>query len=144
MNALRRLALLCFFVAALSPARAATLDPAAAKAVTSSLVGSWTVDLRPTPDAAPYLKKLVITAVEGSRLEGHFYDGSPLQAGRVNTTAGPTPCFAFFTDPGEGAYQTAVRQVSNDHLEGMTLATTRGFLLPWTAVRDRPADSASR
>lgn len=101
-----------------------------------SLIGSWTVDLRPSPTAPPYLKKLVITAVDGGQLSGHFYDGSPLQAGRVNMTAAAVPVFAFFTDPGEGVYQSAGRWASVDRLEGMTLSTTRGFLLPWTATRD--------
>lgn len=123
------------FALALVPTRHAFADTPGAP---SSLLGSWTVDLRPTPDAAPYLKKLVITAVEGTHIEGHFYDGSPLQAGRINTSAGPLLHFAFFTDPGEGAYQTAGRMVSAHKLEGMTLSTTRGFLLPWTAVRDMP------
>jgi hypothetical protein len=101
-----------------------------------NLIGTWTVDLRPTPDAEPYLKKLVITAVSNGRIEGHFYDGSPLQAGRINTTATPQLLFAFLTDPGEGAYQSSGRQVGPNRLEGMTLSTTRGFLLPWVAVRD--------
>ena len=81
---------------------------------------------------------MVITAVAGTRIEGHFYDGSPLQAGQLNSTASALPCFAFFTDPGEGVYQSSGRQVAPDRLEGMTLSTTRGFLLPWTAVRDTP------
>ena len=122
---------------ALVPTRPAWADTPAAPAPNEvKLLGAWTVDLRPTPDAAPYLKKLVITAVQGTRIEGHFYDGSPLQAGRINTSAGPLLHFAFFTDPGEGVYQTAGRQVSAHRLEGMTLSTTRGFLLPWTALRD--------
>ncbi len=97
---------------------------AAGRPSRAASVGSWTVDLRPTPGSAPYLKTQVITAVDGTRIEGHFYDGGPLLH------------FAFFTDPGEGAYQSAGRQVAPDRLEGMTLSTTRGFLLPWTAVRD--------
>jgi hypothetical protein len=117
-------------------ARAQAGAQPAAPAAVSPLVGSWTVDLRPTPAAPAYLKKLVITAQQGTRIEGHFYDGSPLQAGRINTTSGPTLAFAFFTDPGEGAYQTAGRQVAPNRLEGMTLSTSRGFLLTWTAVRD--------
>jgi hypothetical protein len=118
------------------PARAQASAQPAAPATASPLVGSWTVDLRPTPTSPAYLKKLVITAQQGTRIEGHFYDGSPLQAGRINTTSGPTLAFAFFTDPGEGAYQTAGRQVAPNRLEGMTLSTSRGFLLTWTAVRD--------
>jgi hypothetical protein len=129
----RRLAMLSLLITALAGAAQAQTQPMAAA---SSLVGRWTVDLRPRSDAAPYLKKLVITAVTDGRIEGHFYDGSPLQAGRVNVNAAPEPHFAFFTDPGEGVYQSAGRQVSRDRLEGMTLSTTRGFLLPWTAVRD--------
>jgi hypothetical protein len=118
------------------PARAQAAAQPAVPATAAGLVGSWTVDLRPTPAAPAYLKKLVITAQQGTRVEGHFYDGTPLQAGRINTTSGPTLAFAFFTDPGEGAYQTAGRQVAPNRLEGMTLSTTRGFLLTWTAVRD--------
>jgi hypothetical protein len=118
------------------PALAQASAQPAAPATASPLVGSWTVDLRPTPTSPAYLTKLVITAQQGTRIEGHFYDGTPLQAGRINTTSGPTLAFAFFTDPGEGAYQTAGRQVAPSRLEGMTLATSRGFLLTWTAVRD--------
>jgi hypothetical protein len=118
------------------PGPAQAQASAAIAAVAPSLVGSWTVDLRPTPGSPAYLKKLVITAQKGNAIEGHFYDGSPLQAGRINTTSGPTLAFAFFTDPGEGAYQSAGRQVSANRLDGMTLSTTRGFLLAWTAVRD--------
>mgnify|MGYP001809962146 CR=1 FL=1 len=104
--------------------------------VPGTLVGSWTVDLRPTADSPPVLKKLVITGDSGGSLEGHFYDGSRLQAGRHTRGSGPEIHFAFFTDPGEGAYQTSGRQVSPDRLSGMTLSTTRGFLLIWEATRD--------
>lgn len=117
-------------------ARAARADTSAAMSPGSSLIGSWTVDLRPTPASPPYLKKLVITRVQGTQIEGSFYDGSPLQAGRINTTASPLLCFAFITDPGEGAYATSGRQTAPDRLEGMTLSTSRGFVLPWTASRD--------
>lgn len=132
MNPVRRL-MASVFVTALAGAVQAQAPSMAAP---TSLVGSWTVDLRPTPEAAPYLKKLVITADAGGRLEGHYYDGSPIQAGRHTVSAGLETHFAFFTDPGEGAYQTAGRQVSRDRLVGMTLSTTRGFLLLWEATRD--------
>ena len=147
MNIRRHTAHCCLatlLVAALAPltllapstAQAQTSAQAQAPVTAASLVGSWMVDLRPTPTSPAFLKKLVITAQQGTRIEGHFYDGSPLQAGRINTTSGPTLAFAFFTDPGEGAYQTAGRQVAPNRLEGMTLSTTRGFLLSWTAERE--------
>ena len=109
-------------------------EPTALPAET--LIGTWTVDLRPKPDAPAYLKKLVITSVVGGKLEGNFYDGSPLQFGKLNATAKPILCFAFNTDPGEGVYCTSGRVIDHDHIEGMTLSTSRGFLLPWSAVRD--------
>ncbi len=130
----RRLAALSLLIASIPCVVRAQTASTAPTAV--DLVGSWSVDLRPRPDAAPYLKKLVITSVKEGRIEGHFYDGSPIQAGRVNVSAAPQLHFAFFTDPGEGVYQSSGRQVSRDRLEGMTLSTTRGFLLPWIAVRD--------
>lgn len=129
----RRLAMLSLTTAALMQAARAQTPPGSAA---SGLLGTWIVDLRPRPEAAPYLKRLVITAVTEGRIEGHFYDGSPLQAGRVNVHAAPEPHFAFFTDPGEGVYQSSGVQVSRDRLTGMTLSTSRGFLMPWTAVRD--------
>lgn len=107
------------------------VEPAA-----ETLIGTWTVDLRPTPASPAYLKKLVVTAVADGKLEGNFYDGSPMQAGRLNAKSTPTLCFAFSTDPGEGVYFTSGRLVAPDRLEGMTLSTSRGFLLPWTAVRE--------
>lgn len=133
MMSLQRIASLLFlalFVAGSAAAEKVT------KFDKSNLIGTWTVDLRPRPGAEPYLKKLVITSVTDDRVEGNFYDGSPLQAGRINTSAKPQLHFAFFTDPGEGAYQSSGRQVGPNKLEGMTLSTTRGFLMPWTAVRD--------
>lgn len=120
------------------PTRAAEPTPPAPEA----LLGTWTVDLRPTPDAPAYLKKLVVTSVAGGKLEGNFYDGSPLQSGRLNVKSSPTVCFAFCTDPGEGAYFTSGRLVGPDQLEGMTLSTSRGFLLPWHAVRETAAAAA--
>ena len=112
------------------------------KATPEMLLGTWIVDLRPTPDAPAYLKKLVITSVAEGKLTGTFYDGSPLQAGRLNDTSGDFICFAFFTDPGEGAYNTSGRLVGPDRLEGMTLSTSRGFLLPWHAVREKAAPTS--
>ncbi len=129
----RRLATVAFVLSSLGTL--AVAQPSA-PATAESLVGIWSVDLRPSPDAAPYLKKLVITSVRDGRLEGQFYDGSPLQAGRINVRATQQLHFAFFTDPGEGAYQSSGRQTGPDRLEGMTLSTTRGFLMPWVALRE--------
>ncbi len=119
-----------------------TLGGEPAVPAAETLLGTWTVDLRPKPDAPAYLKKLVITSVVDGKLAGSFYDGSPLQFGKLNRTAKPALYFAFNTDPGEGVYCTSGRMIDHDHLEGMTLSTSRGFLLPWTAVRDAEVGTA--
>lgn len=46
------------------------------------LVGTWTVDLRPRPDAPPSLKTLEVWSVEGTRFTGRFYD-TELEDGRI-------------------------------------------------------------
>ena len=106
------------------------------------LLGTWIVDLRPKPEAPAYLKKLVITSVADGKLTGTFYNDTPLQAGRINITSSDYLCFAFFTDPGEGAYNTSGRLVSPDRLEGMTLSTSRGFLMPWHAAREKASPAS--
>ena len=104
---------------------AAAFDP-------DALIGSWEVDLRPSPDAAPYYQILKITAVDGNQIKGTFYD-SPIKFGRINTAFGKV-VFAFVTEDGSGVYNTSAVLVG-DHLEGTTHAVGRGFISPWKAER---------
>ena len=101
----------------------------------SDLVGTWEVDLRPTPDAEPYTQEFVVTAVDGDSLVGTFY-GAPIERGRLNTGWGRVE-FAFVTSDGSGPYNHAGRLVDG-RLEGSTYSTGRGFLLPWRASRVAP------
>jgi hypothetical protein len=109
-------------------AHAAT--PAEPATPASVLVGTWQVDLRPTPDAPPYFQELVITAVDGQTFTGTFY-GTPITQGRLNTAWG-TLRLAFVTADGSGDYHhSAVLQT--DRLEGLTNSTGRDFLAYWSA-----------
>ncbi|MFG0307074.1 MAG: hypothetical protein ACF8Q5_12760 [Phycisphaerales bacterium JB040] len=100
----------------------ATPDPEA-------LVGEWTVDLRPTPDADPYPVTMRITSVEGGDLAGTFYNGSPIEAGRVNIDWSGVS-FAFTTSDGSGTYFTS-GTLRNGVVHGLTYAEGREFLAVW-------------
>jgi hypothetical protein len=93
--------------------------------------GIWVVDLRPTPDAAPYTVLLEIS-VDGNRLSGIYYD-TAIKNGFVNDVWG-VPHIGFTTSDGSGIYYTSAR-LENGVLRGSTLSTGRGFLAVWTATR---------
>lgn len=96
------------------------------------LLGTWKVDLRPTPDAAPYFQEFVVTQVEGKAFNGTFY-GSPISQGRLNTAWG-TVRIAFVTADGSGPYNHSA-VLSGGRLEGLTNSTARDFLSYWSASK---------
>ena len=97
------------------------------------LVGSWEVDLRPTPDAEPYLQEFVVRSVEGNGFEGSFY-GTPITEGRLNVDWGAVR-FAFVTADGSGPYNHS-GVLREGRLEGTTHSLGRDFLSYWTAERE--------
>ncbi len=106
--------------------------PASTAVSAPSLVGTWKVDLRPTPDAAPSFQEFVVTSVNGNRFEGTFY-GSPLRDGRINTDWG-TVRIAFVTEDGSGPYNHSA-VLAAGRLEGLTNSTGRDFLSYWSATK---------
>jgi hypothetical protein len=108
------------------------LAAAASAQAPADLVGTWQVDLRPTPDAAPSLQPLVVTAADEDGIEGTFY-GSPIQRAEVNTRWDGVHV-AFETSDGSARYVT-VAHLTDDGLEGVTYAPDRGLLQPWRAER---------
>ncbi len=96
------------------------------------LLGAWQVDLRPTPDAEPYYKEFVVTAVKDGSFSGTFYD-APISEGRINTDWGKVR-IAFVTADGSGAYYHSAT-LEQGKLEGLSNSTGRGFLAYWSAVR---------
>ena len=96
------------------------------------LLGTWTVDLRPTPDAEPYFKTFVVTAVDGMTFTGTFYDTENSDA-KINTDWG-TVRIAFTTADGSGPYHHSA-VLAGDRLEGLTNSAGRGFLSYWSAVK---------
>ena len=120
-------------LAALCLAACATAQPLSTEVAEDSLVGTWRVDLRPTPNAQPYFQEFVVTSVQGGSFSGNFYN-SPISQGRINTDWG-TLRIAFTTVDGSGAYHHSAI-LNGKKLEGLSNSTGRDFLAYWSAVRE--------
>ena len=99
-----------------------------------ALRGEWLIDLRPTPDAEPYLQPFSVTDLAGNQFEGTFYGGAPISSGYVNTDWEGVH-FAFVTSDGSGAYHHAGRMTGPDTIEGSTMSVGREFLAVWSGTR---------
>ena len=86
----------------------------------ADLVGTWKVDLRPTPDADPYFAELRVTAAGDRYLEGSFY-GTTIREARINLDWGALH-FAFVTEDGSATYHTSGRLLADGSLAGTTHA----------------------
>jgi len=103
-----------------------------------SLAGKWRVDLRPTPDAEPYYRTMVIESVKDGNLAGSFY-GSDMERAMVNDDwaagADGDIVFAFVTRDGSGPYHTS-GVLRDGRIVGVTHSLGRGFVSRWTAERE--------
>lgn len=96
------------------------------------LLGTWTVDLRPTPGSEPYYKEFVVTSVQGDSFTGTFYD-APVSQARINKDWGKLR-IAFVTADGSGPYNHSA-VLEGIRLEGLSNSTGRDFLSYWSAVK---------
>lgn len=103
---------------------------------TDALLGTWDVDLRPTPDAEPYVMTMTIERNEQGKLAGTFYNGVEM-SNVVANTSWAHPWIAFTTEDQSGVYHTSFRLNDEGTLEGTTHAVGRDFLAVWTA---KPAE----
>ncbi|MEM1116319.1 MAG: S41 family peptidase [Bacteroidota bacterium] len=97
-----------------------------------ALLGVWTVDLRLTPDAAPYTQPFVVSRVSEGTFRGSFYQ-TEVENVVVNDDWGDLQ-IAFTTSDGSGTYHHSAT-LRGDRLEGRTHSVGRGFLSVWTATR---------
>ena len=96
------------------------------------LVGTWAVDLRPTPDSEPYLQTFTIDAVEDNRFSGSFY-GTSFDGGIINANW-ETIHFAFTTEDGRTIYHHS-GSVDGQEMTGRTHAPGRDTLFIWSATK---------
>lgn len=98
------------------------------KPVADSVLGTWIIDLRPTPESAPYLKEFKFTRIEGKKFDGEFY-GYPFTGGFLNTDWDKV-YFGFTTQDQSGTYYHS-GFVEGNKVTGITLNENRAFILPW-------------
>ena len=107
---------------------AQTMAAATKDSLLRALTGTWEIDLRPAPDAAPYLKEFVVSGYSDGSLSGVFYD-TPFSDGKVNTAWGVI-YFAFTTADQSGTYFHS-GYLDGNKLYGQSFSTGRGFVIPW-------------
>ena len=109
-------------------------NPTSNKPVADSVLGTWVIDLRPTPNSEPYLKDFKFTKIEGKQFDGEFY-GYPFQGGFLNTDWEKI-YFAFTTADQSGTYFHS-GYLEGDKVFGITLNENRKFILPWKGTRKK-------
>lgn len=105
-----------------------------AYADSSQILGTWTIDLRPTPNSEAYLKEFKFTKITGKTFDGEFY-GYPFNGGFLNTDWDKI-YFAFTTSDQSGTYYHS-GSIDGDKIVGITLNENRQFVLPWSGYRKK-------
>ena len=98
----------------------------------NELIGNWTIDLRPSPDAEGYFQNFEITAINERVIEGTFY-GSPISNGLINTSWDRL-YFAFSTSDGTHNYYHS-GYLENGRVYGISYCPGREFTAPWNGVK---------
>jgi hypothetical protein len=95
-------------------------------------LGTWIIDLRPAPEAEPYLKDFKFTKIDGNKFDGEFY-GYPFSGGFLNTSWDKI-YFAFTTQDQNSTYYHS-GYIEGNKVFGITLNEVREFVLPWNGER---------
>ena len=98
----------------------------------SRLAGTWQIDLRPTPDAEPYLKDFVISNVADKSFSGVFY-GSEFEGGKFNGSW-ERIYFAFETGDQTSRYFHS-GYIEGDEIHGISYSPDRKFVTPWSGKK---------
>lgn len=101
---------------------------------TDSLLGTWVIDLRPTPASKPSLKDFKFTKINGKEFSGEFY-GYPFTGGFLNLDLDKI-YFAFTTADQSGTYFHS-GYIEWNKVFGLSLNKNRKFVLPWKGERKK-------
>lgn len=99
-----------------------------------SIIGTFIIDLRPTPESEPYLKEFKFTKVSGKKFDGEFY-GYPFSGGFLNTDWDKI-YFAFTTQDQSGTYFHS-GYIEGNKVFGMSLNEARELMLPWRGEKKK-------
>ena len=97
------------------------------------IIGTWAVSLYFAPGKPPSSTQMVITGVDGEKLQGTFY-GTTFEVARARTHW-HTLVFTLMTRDGSGPYLTSGTLGEDGKITGQTLSVGRDFLMAWDAVR---------
>ena len=99
---------------------------------TQELLGEWTLDLRPTPNAEAYFQPFVVDSIAENSFMGTFY-GSPIEKALINNNWEKL-YFAFTTHDVNNAYYHS-GYLLDGKMYGITYCPNRDFTAPWTGVK---------
>ena len=108
------------------------LLPFLVSAQLSELEGTWTIDLRPTPDSEGYYQEFKVTQISEGTFEGSFY-GSPVENSLINTNWEKL-YFAFSTSDQNHSYYHS-GYLLDGKLYGISYCPGREFTAPWTGTK---------
>ena len=97
-------------------------------------IGTWELDLRPSPEAQPYLKDFIIQSYDKGKLSGEFY-GTPFTEGKINTAWGKL-YFSFTTADQSGTY-FHTGYLDEGRLYGTSFSEGRDFMIPWFSTKKK-------
>jgi hypothetical protein len=100
----------------------------------SAAIGTWELDLRPSPESTPYLKDFIIQSFDKGKLSGEFY-GTPFTNGKINTTWGKF-YFSFTTADQSGTYFHS-GYLADGTIRGMSYSEGRDFMIPWFGTKKK-------
>ncbi len=100
----------------------------------NNALGTWELDLRPSPDAEPYLKDFIIESLKDGKLSGVFY-GTPFKNGKINTVWGKL-YFSFSTADQSNAYYHS-GYLDEGRLYGTSFSEERGLMMPWFSTKKK-------
>jgi hypothetical protein len=98
-----------------------------------NIIGTWIIDLRPTPDSESYLKKFSIENIHGKSFSGKFYN-TEFENGQFNLDWDKL-YFAFTTKDANSTYFLS-GYIEGDHMYGISFSPERSFTAPWTGYRE--------
>lgn len=101
---------------------------------TQELLGEWTLDLRPTPNAEEYFQPFVVDSIQENSFMGTFY-GSPIEKAMMNNNW-ERLYFAFTTNDVNNAYYHS-GYLLDGKLHGITYCPNRDFTAPWTGSKKK-------
>lgn len=94
--------------------------------------GTWTIDLKATPNGAPYLKDFTIQPEEGNQFKGTFY-GSEFKNGYFNLNW-EVLYFGFSSRDNSSRYFHS-GYIKDGKIYGVTYCPDREFTIPWVGEK---------